>query len=92
MKAYRLAPANAGVVDTLGYILLKNGRTDEAIKVLKKAVLLLPDNPTVHYHLALAYIKSGNPDIAKEHLVKALAKDGFPDATRARILLREGRE
>jgi Tfp pilus assembly protein PilF len=77
------------VIDTLGYALLKNGRTDEAIKMLESAVKLLPANPSVHYHLALAYKEDGNRSKAQKHLETALSKNNFPEAASARKLLKE---
>ncbi|NOZ25515.1 MAG: PEP-CTERM system TPR-repeat protein PrsT [Nitrospirae bacterium] len=88
LKAYSIAPSNGSVMDTLGYVLLRNNRADDAVKVLEKAVALLPSNPTVRYHLALAYRASGRDGAARESLEKALAAErSFPEETRARKLL-----
>lgn len=89
IKAFGFAPNNAGVMDTLGYVLLKNGRKDDSIKVLEKAVALIPNNPSVHYHLALAYKESGKRDEAKKHLKEAIAKGDFPEIDMAKKLLEQ---
>jgi tetratricopeptide (TPR) repeat protein len=86
-SAYKLDQENPGVMDTLGYALLKNGRGAEAQKILEKTVLLLPTNPTVHYHLALAYKETGMRDMAGKTLQKSLSLGDFPEAGKARKLL-----
>lgn len=89
MKAFRLEPGNAGVMDTLGFALLKSGRPDDARKVLEKAVSLLPNNPSVHYHLGLAYKLGGNKQNAIQSLKKSLTLGAFTEAEAARSLLNE---
>ncbi len=46
------------LVDTRGVILLRLGRTEDAIKDLEDAVAMLPTAP-IYYHLARAYKKAG---------------------------------
>lgn len=86
---FKQEPENPGVMDTLGYALLKNGHRTDAQKVLEKAALLLPDNPTVAYHLALAYKETGTREQAVKTLQKSLALGDFPEAGSARKLLTE---
>jgi putative PEP-CTERM system TPR-repeat lipoprotein len=88
-RAYVMAPGNGPVADTLGFVLLKSGKAAEALSVLEKASRLLPDDPSVHYHLALAYRAQGNRPLAVESLEKALALRDFPEAGKARDLLTE---
>lgn len=87
ITAFKLEPGNAGVMDTLGYALLKNNRKDEAKKVLEKAVTMLPNNPTVVYHLALAYKESGDMPNAIRTAQKCLTLGSFPDSNAAKALL-----
>lgn len=89
LKAFRLSPGNPGIMDTLGYALLANGRKDEARKVLEKAVTMLPDQPVVQYHLAIAYKQTGNRQGAVTALNKALKVGSFPEMDDARKLLSE---
>jgi putative PEP-CTERM system TPR-repeat lipoprotein len=89
ISAYKLDPGNAGVMDTLGFALLKNSRRDDAKKVLEKAVTLLPNDPTVHYHLGLAYKEIGDKANASRTLQKALSLGEFSDARAANLLLAE---
>ena len=89
VTAYKQEPANAGLMDTLGYALLKNNRKDDAKKVLEQTAKLLPDNPTVSYHLAMAYKETGDRKKASEAVEKALAGGNFPDAAAAKTLQSE---
>lgn len=89
LTAFRLEPGNGGVMDTLGYALLQNGRREDARKMLEKASGILPDNPTVNFHLALAYRESGDKAQATARLQKALRSGDFPEAQKARTLLAE---
>ena len=87
VKAYTLAPRDGFVQDTLGFVLLKNGKIDEGLKVLKKAAETLPNNPSIYYHIALAHKVRGENAIAVENLQKALSLGDFPDAEQAKLLL-----
>lgn len=89
ISAFKQEPGNAGIMDTLGYALLKNSRKDDARKVLEKAVTLLPKDPTVSYHLALAYKEVGDRPRALQTIQNSLAQGDFPDAGAARALLAE---
>ena len=89
ISAFKREPGNAGVMDTLGFALLKNNRLEDARKVLEKAVSLLPDNPTVKYHLALAYKESGDKANALIMLQKSLSQGEFADAKTAKALVAE---
>jgi putative PEP-CTERM system TPR-repeat lipoprotein len=89
ISAFKREPGNAGVMDTLGFALIKNNRPEDARKILEKAVALLPDNPTVSYHLALAYKESGDKANALRMLQKALSMGKFSDAKAATVLVAE---
>jgi tetratricopeptide (TPR) repeat protein len=88
-RAYVLAPEDGPVLDTLGFVLLKNGKTSEALNTLKKAVELIPDNPSVYYHLSLAYKEEGDEAEAIKNLQKALRMGDFHEKELARYLLSE---
>lgn len=89
ISASKRDPGNAGLLDTLGFALLKNNRLEDARKVLEKAANLLPDNPTVTYHLALAYIESGEKAKALKLLQKSMSQGEFADAKAAATLVAE---
>ena len=88
-RAYMASPQDGRILDTLGYILLKSGKEEESLKVLKKAAELIPDNPTIHYHLALAYRDNGLTTGAVESLEKAVRMGRFPEAKSAEELLEQ---
>lgn len=92
IAANKLQPGNAGAMDTLGFALLVNNRPVDAKKVLEKAATLLPNNPTVQYHLALAYNASGDKHNAVKALQKALSLGAFPDVRAASTLMAELRK
>jgi putative PEP-CTERM system TPR-repeat lipoprotein len=87
IAAFKLQPGNAGVLDTVGYAMLKNGRTAEAVKVLERTVTLLPADPTVHYHLGLAYQLAGDRAKSQQALQKSLSLGEGPDSKATRELL-----
>jgi putative PEP-CTERM system TPR-repeat lipoprotein len=85
--ALMLQPQNDFIRDTLGYVLLKNGRIDQGLIMLKKAWEGKPNNPSICYHLALAYKENGDSVKAAEYIQKALELGDFPEAHDAKILL-----
>ena len=87
VTAFKLQPSNAGITDTLGYALVKNGRAADAVKVMERAATLLPNDPTVRYHLALAYNLAGDKAKSQQALQKCLALGACPDTKAAQTLL-----
>ncbi len=86
-RAYTLAPKDGFVQDTLGFVLIKNKKIQEGLTALKKAVELVPNNPSIYYHLALAYNEYGDKRRAMENLQKAVRFGDFPEASNAKQLL-----
>jgi tetratricopeptide (TPR) repeat protein len=86
-RAYELNPRNATVMDTMGYALLKNGKNDDARKLLEKTATVIPKNPSVQYHLALAYMAQGDKAQALKSIKRCLEAGDFPDAKAAKRLL-----
>ncbi len=89
ITAFKRDTGNAGVMDTLGFALLKNNRLEDARKVLEKTVSMLPNNPTVTYHLALAYKESGDKANALKTVQKALTLGEFAESKEAAALVTE---
>jgi putative PEP-CTERM system TPR-repeat lipoprotein len=89
LQAYQLAPEQQDVLDTLGYTLLKNNKADEAINILEKANNVDIYNPTISYHLALAYIELRQTEKAITELEKSLEGGDFPEAEKCRRLLQK---
>jgi tetratricopeptide (TPR) repeat protein len=65
-------PDNALVSDTLGWIFYKKGLMGTAITALREGAQQSPSNPTIHYHLGLAYLKNGDIREAQQSLQQAL--------------------
>ena len=89
MRAYQLRPNDPRIMDTLGYILVKNGRAQDAINLLQQAHDLLPDIPVVAIHLAEAKIAIGDKDAARALLEQVRDGDSVVDAEAARRLLNQ---
>ena len=88
-KALKLGGALPQTFDTLGWIHLKLGNADKAVKLLKVAKAGLPSMPTVRYHLGMAYLKAERPQDARAEFKEALAlSPNFPGAAEARAALK----
>ncbi len=74
-RAKALRSRRGAYLDTEGWVLLKLGETDDAVKDLTRAVALL-DASEVHYHLGEALLKQGHVEKAAEHLARAVALGG----------------
>jgi tetratricopeptide (TPR) repeat protein len=79
--------ASPEVLDTLGWVHLKRGETDEAIETLEQAVAGRSDSASIRYHLGSALREAGQDERAKEMLEAALALGAFPEADQARAEL-----
>ena len=66
-KAYKLAPDQPSIADTLGTLLVSKGEIDRGLDLMKKANTLAPKDPAIKLNLAKALIKAGkNADAKKE--------------------------
>jgi Tfp pilus assembly protein PilF len=72
-RAHELAPQNAAIMDTLGWILAESGQREKGVELLWRAAELAPDSPEIRLHLAKALIKAGRKDAARKEL-EVLAK------------------
>ena len=79
-QALQLAPENAAVQDTLGWIYYRRGNYRTATQYLKGAVAMDP-NPRRQFHLALSYIKLGERGLGEDLLRTALRRDPSLKAT-----------
>ncbi len=59
-------------IDTLGWVRLKMGQSEEAIRLMKHAVAKSPDMSVLNYHLGIALFQSGQRSEARTHLSRAL--------------------
>jgi len=89
-KAYKIAPDNPAVQDTLGWILVEQGDTTRGIDLLRKATTTVPASAEIHYHLALGLIKSGDKVQARKELEQVLSTGkNFSKLEEARTLLKQ---
>ncbi|WP_072909257.1 XrtA/PEP-CTERM system TPR-repeat protein PrsT [Malonomonas rubra] len=88
MAVYRLQPGDPRVMDTLGYVLLKNERYKDAANLLTKAHELLPQVSTITLHLAMAKQALGEKAEAKELLQQIVDAENKDDAAQAKQLLK----
>ena len=71
-RAYQLEPENFSILDTYGWILLEQGKLDEALSVLTTAYSKAPKNAEVMVHLAQVYAKKGDATKSQELARNAL--------------------
>ena len=87
-KANSLKPDDAGISDTLGWLLLEQFQTARGLELLQKAFQLAPQVPDIHYHYAVALVKSGQKAKARRELERLLAsRKRFSQEAEARSLL-----
>jgi len=78
-------PDHPAVADTLGWVYEKMDLHDKAVNLFLEALEGLPGQPTIHYHLGVAYASQGKNDLARKSFARALALSGsFPEADAAR--------
>jgi tetratricopeptide (TPR) repeat protein len=75
-------------LDTLGWVRLKMGHSEEALRIMRQAITKAPDLPTLNYHLGAALYRSGKNAEAKVYLAKAVrSTEQFPGRREAQQLL-----
>ena len=88
-KAYRLAPEDASINDTLGWVLLSSGKPDKALHYLREARLRNPKSGEIRYHLASALAQLGKREEARRELEGAFNGNSFESQDAARRLMDE---
>ncbi len=89
-QALALRPDNPAVMDTLGWILVQQGKAERGIKLLRQALAKTPDAGEIQFHLAAALAQSGDPARAQGELERLLASGvAFPQEQEARTLLKQ---
>ena len=72
-------PSDENADCNLGIVLVKEGKTDRAIQVLRRAIRIGPSNPTAYYNLGTAYQVGGDRTRAVDMYKRALdLKPGDP--------------
>ncbi|HMC27829.1 MAG TPA: tetratricopeptide repeat protein, partial [Verrucomicrobiae bacterium] len=89
-KAHELASAEPSVEDTLGWVLYRQGKYQEAAELLEQSASKSPGNGEIQFHLGMANYMMGRLDEARAVLGKAVAVSGdFPgkDEAKSRLAL-----
>ena len=81
--AYRLAPDNAAVADTLAWILAENGQPGRALPLFRQALARAPGAAEIRLHYAQALLRSGDKRGARGQCEQLLALRDF--ARRAEV-------
>ena len=87
-RLYTRYPKEPAVADTMGWVLFKQGKLDQALPLLQFAAASVPDNPAHRYHYGAALLKAGQSSAGRQELETALKLSGnFDGADKARALL-----
>ena len=87
-KAYKLAPEQPSIADTLGGLLMEKGENDRGLELLLKARNLAPKDYRIQLNLAKAYIKVGKKNEAQKELDELAALgDKFVEHNEVKELL-----
>ncbi len=78
-KAVALQPNDGAIVDSLGWVMLRQGDVAEAVKTLERAVELEPEDPSINGHLGDAYWAAGRKLEATYQWRSALNFNPEPD-------------
>ncbi|MFN0150165.1 MAG: protein kinase domain-containing protein [bacterium] len=92
-RAEKLLPNDAEVLQGIAFTQRRQGRFEEAIEKLKKALELSPNDDTILGHLGESYIYLNRSDEGEPYVDRALAlrPDGiYPYVWKARILISRG--
>ena len=68
-----VAPGNVELLNALGFALFQQGKSQEAVVALEKALAVDPKHWKAHNNLALAAIDSGELEVAEAHYRESLA-------------------
>ncbi len=72
-RAIAITGPRADVYDTKGTIEVHDGNAEEAVPLLEFAVNSAAPDPRYRFHLAAAYFRAGERELAAEHLKKSLS-------------------
>ena len=78
-RAVQLRPDDGYIVDSLGWVLYREGDYQRAVINLERAVELKPDDPVITDHLGDAYWRVGRLNEARYHWRRALTLKPEPD-------------
>jgi Flp pilus assembly protein TadD len=74
-RAVSIKPNNGYYVDSLGWAFFKMGLLDEALTELKRAAVLVTDDPVIYEHLGEIYLGQNRQQDAREAWLRSLELD-----------------
>jgi Tfp pilus assembly protein PilF len=87
-RNYTRNPGAPAAADTMGWVLFKQGKLDQALPLLQQAAAKAPQVPETLYHFGVVLLKAGQTVLGRKYLEAALkiSRD-FDGAATARNLL-----
>ncbi len=92
-EALTLQPLDPAVMDSLGWVLYRQGRLDEALDALEGARLRMPESAVIWHHLGAVYLEMGRTAAARQSLEGCLERvdpddpESVDSGTRAQEIL-----
>jgi Flp pilus assembly protein TadD len=78
-KVAQQRPNDSAIIDSLGWVMLRQGQTDDAVSTLERAVELEPEDASINGHLGDAYLAAGRRLEATYQWRRALTFNPEPD-------------
>ena len=78
-RAAERRPNDGAITDSLGWVMLRQGHSQEAVKTLERAAELEPEDSTINGHLGDAYAAVGRKTEALYQWRRALTFNPEPD-------------
>src|SRR5262249_46327690 len=92
-KAVQRRPNDGAIIDSLGWVMLRQGQVKEAVTTLERAVELEPQDPSINGHLGDAYWAAGRKLEATYQWRRALTFHPEPgDAAKLEAKLQGGQQ
>jgi tetratricopeptide (TPR) repeat protein len=88
LKAAKLAPKDAAILDTLGWVYFKKGNFNKAVESLETAIASRKNSPTIRFHLGMAHYKNRNTNSALNEFKNSLEiSTRFKEASKAKDMI-----
>ncbi len=84
-RALVIRPNDGYFIDSLAWAYYKKGMLQDALDLLQKAVLSIPDDPTIHEHLGEVHLRSNQSELARKAWERSLALNPENDDLIARF-------
>ncbi len=92
-RAAKARPNDGAIIDSLGWVVLRQGNVSSAVKYLERAVELEPEDPSINGHLGDAYFAAGRKLEAQFQWRRSLNLNPDPeDLVKLQAKLREGEQ